>query len=162
MAMAIPILMVGGALISAVGAMSAAKANAQAANYNATIASQNAQVSLDQASAQVAIQQKQARQVEGSLIASVGASGVTMEGSPTDVLQMSVTNAALDAETIKYEGRLKATGYANQAELDRIAAKTATQQGYLTAASSLLTGAGQAGYSQVLMNRGYSQAIGPA
>jgi hypothetical protein len=85
-----------------------------------------------------------------------------MEGSPTDVLQMSVTNSALDAETIKYRGRLKATGFFNEAQLDEVAGKTATQQGYLTAASSLLTGAGQAGHSYVLANRGYSQTIGPA
>ena len=153
MAQAIPALMIGGALISAVGAMSAAKAQSQAATYNATIASQNATVAMDQAAANVAIQQKQAKQAEGSLIASYGASGVTMEGSPTDVLRMSVENAALDEENIKYAGRLKATGYANQAELDRMGATTALQQGRLTAASSLLTGAGQAGRDYVTATR---------
>jgi hypothetical protein len=162
MAAAIPALMISGALISAVGAMSAAKAQSQAASYNASISEQNATVAMDQAAANVAIQQKQAKQAEGSLIAQTGASGVTMEGSPTDVLAMSVTNAALDEETIKYSGRLKALGFENQAVLDRVAAKTATQQGYLTAASSLLTGAGNAGHSYVLATRGYSQTIGPA
>lgn len=162
MAVAIPVLMVAGVMISAVGAMAQSKAVSTAANYNAEVASENAKNSVDQAAAQVSIQQKQARAAEGSLIASIGASGVTMEGSPTDVLQMSVTNAALDAETIKYEGRLKATGYANQATLDRIAARTAPQQGVLTGASSLLTGAGAAGHSYVMATRAYSLATGPA
>lgn len=162
MAAAIPALMIGGAMISAVGAVSAAKAQSQAASYNATIAGQNAQVALDQASADVAMQRKQAAQTHDSLIATTGASGVTMEGSPSDVLAMSVTNAALDEATLKYRERLKATGFFNEQQLDEVAGKTATQQGYMTAASSLLTGAGAAGHSYVLANRGYSQTIGPA
>jgi FtsP/CotA-like multicopper oxidase with cupredoxin domain len=163
MAAAIPIMMVAGAVISAVGAMSAAKAQSQAATYNATIADQNAQVSLSQATADAVTQQKQARQVEGSLIAGYGASGVTIEGSPTDVLQMSVTNAALDEANILYNGRLKATGFANEAELNRRAAKTAKEQGYYNAASSLLTGAGHAAYGYTAATKGYSApaAIGP-
>src|SRR3990172_11254709 len=106
MAAVIPVMMIGGALISAVGAMSAAKAQSQAATYNAAISTQNAEVSLSQATADAVLQQKQARQVEGSLIAGYGAAGVTVEGSPTDVLQMSVTNAALDEANILYRGRL--------------------------------------------------------
>jgi|GEM_PF-1916027 len=160
MAAAIPFLMAGGAVISAAGAMSAAKAQAQAAEYNAQQSTTNATMALDQARANVASHQRQTAQVQGSLVAGVGASGVTMEGSPSDVLQMSVANASLDEQNITYAGRVKATGYYNDAALSRFSGKTAIQQGYYNAASSLLTGAGRAAYGSTLADKGAPVAPG--
>ena len=154
MAAAIPFLIIGGAVISAAGAMSAAKAQAAAANYNAQQSTTNAQTALDQARANVDSHQRQASQVQGSLIANVGASGVTMEGSPSDVLRMSVANASLDEQNMLYAARVKATGYYNDAALNRFSGKTAIQQGYYNAASSLLTGAGRAGYGAAMSQKG--------
>lgn len=154
MAVAIPIMMVAGATISAYGAMQQGKAQAEAATYNARLSDQQAQMSLDQAGAEAATQRRRAEQQQGSLIAAYGAAGVTPEGSPLDVLRMSQENASLDEQNILYHGRVKATGYGNEATLNRRGAKMATEAGYFGAASSLLTGFGRAGSSYVSASRG--------
>lgn len=155
MAAAVPYAIMAGAAVSAMGAMSAAKAQTQAANYNAQQNTLNARAALDQTNADVSRQQRRAEQIHGSLIAGVGASGVTMEGSPNDALRMSVENASLDEHNLRYMGQLKATGYYNEATLNRVSGQTATTQGYYGAASSLLTGAGQAAYSRETIRSGF-------
>lgn len=154
MAAAIPVMMVAGAAISAYGAMQQAKATSQAATFNANLNEQNAQASLQQATVAAIAHRREAAQAHGSLIAKYGAAGVTSDGSPTDVLRMSVENASLDEQTLLYRGRVKATGYMNAATLDRQAADVATEQGYYGAASSLLTGAGRATSGYVSASRG--------
>ena len=154
MAVAIPIMMVAGAAISAYGAMQQSKAQAEAATYNARLSDQQAQMSLDQAGAEAATLRRQTEQRQGSLLAGYGAAGVTADGSPTDVLRMSVESASLDEQNVLYRGRVKATGYGNESVLNRMGAKTATEAGYYGAASSLLTGFGRAGSSYVSASRG--------
>ena len=137
--------MMGGAAISAVGAVSQANATKAAASYNTALRERDATVALNQSS-QDAIQfQARAARDHGTVLAGYGASGVaTDDGSPMDALRMSVANAKLDEGTILYKGRLKATGYYDDAELNRRAGKTAEEQGYFNAASSLLVGGGRA------------------
>jgi len=67
---------------------------------------------------------------------------------------MSQENASLDEQTILYRGRVKATGYGNEAILNRRSANMATEAGYFGAASSLLTGFGRAGSSYTSASRG--------
>lgn len=150
----IPYIMMAGATISAAGAISSAKAQSQAQTYNAQLNEQNAQAAASQAAVNAAAQRRQSEQAQGAMRAAYGAAGVTVEGSPLDALRMSAENAALDEANILYAGRLKATGYANEATLNRMGATTATQQGYFGAASSLLTGAGHALYSATAASRG--------
>lgn len=138
-------VMIAGAAISAAGAYSQGQAGKSAADYNTRLRERDATVALNQSS-QDAIQfQARAAQAHGTLLAGYGGSGVASdEGSPMDALRMSVANAKLDEGTILYKGRLKATGYYDDAALNRIAGETAEEQGYLNSASSLLTGVGRA------------------
>ena len=145
MAVAIPFIMIAGAAISAYGAIQSAQAQKAASQYNAALNERNATIATQQAEADVQMHRRQVAQQEGAIIAGYGASGVTLEGSPLDVLAMSETQAALDEKTIRYRANLKAMGYHDNATLDRMAGKTAEQQGYLNAASQFLTGVGQAG-----------------
>jgi hypothetical protein len=154
MAIAIPIMMVAGAAISAYGAMQQSKAQAEAATYNANRSERDAQMSLEQAGAEASMLHRRTTQQQGSLIAAYGAAGVTADGSPTEVLRMSAENASLDEQTILYRGRVKATGYGDETTLNRMGAKTATEAGYYGAASSLLTGFGRAGSSYTSASRG--------
>lgn len=138
-------VMMSGAAISAVGAVSQANASKAAASYNTALRERDATVALNQSS-QDAIQfQARAQQEHGTLLAGYGGSGVaTDDGSPMDALRMSVQNAKFDEGAILYKGRLKATGYADDAELYRRAGRTAEEQGVMNAASSLLVGTGRA------------------
>lgn len=145
---AFPLIMASGAALSAVGAISQGQAAKAAHSYNAQLLERDATLALNQSGADAAMVARKAAQDQGSLVAGYGAAGVaTDEGSPVDVLRMSVANAKLDEGTVLYKGRVKATGYYNSAALERTAGKTAQQQGALNAASYLLTGAGNTAYT---------------
>jgi hypothetical protein len=145
-------MMLAGAAVSAVGAMQQANAAKAAGHYNARMQERNALVSLDQAGKDAERVKREGTRAAGSLIAGYGAAGVaTDEGSPLDVLRDSHTQNAMDVSNIMYRGRLKATGYYNDALLNRHSGDVAGDQGPLNAASYLLGGAGRAGstyYSQ--------------
>lgn len=137
MAAALPFISIAFTAISAISQGQAAK---NEANYNAQIAERNAGVARDQAAADADAQRRHATQVLGSARAAYGASGVTAEGSPLDVLTMSASNAELDRQNILYRGELKAMGYQDTARLDRSRAGAAAKNGYFGAASAVLTG----------------------
>lgn len=150
MAVAIPMIMLAGAAVSAMGAVSQANAAKAAAGYTAQLRERDATVALDQSQQDAARVQRQGAQAQGSLLAGYGASGVaTDQGSPMDVLQMSASQAKLDEETIRYKGRLRATGYGDEATLSRTSGETAQRQGTLNATSYLVGGAGRAGATYV-------------
>ena len=150
MAAAIPALMLSGAAISAVGAISQANAQKAASSYNATLRERDATIATNQAGQDAQQVRWAAQRAQGSLVAGTGASGITQEGSPLDVLAMSASQAKLDEETVLYKGKLKASGYMSDAALSRAQGKVAMQQGELGAASYLIGGAGQAGYASTI------------
>ena len=114
------------AAISAVGAVKQGQDAQDAANYNASVAEQTSQ---EQARRDAI----QARMVIGQDRANYGASGVTTEGSPLDVLQQSAKMAELDKLTTIYAGATQAASYRAQGK----AARTAS---YFQAAGSLAEG----------------------
>lgn len=162
MAVAIPIMMVAGAAISAAGAMQQARAQSSASEYNAQLAERNAILARSQTEADTAVFRQQAELKQGSLIAAYGASGVTGEGSPADILAMSAANAKRDENMIRYKGDLTAMGYRETAVLDRMQGRQAIEGGNYAAASSLLTGAGNAMSGYTAATRGYGTPISPS
>lgn len=134
-------MMIAGTAISAIGAIRAGQAQAAAANYNAQVAERNAFISRDQAAADEQRQRIQARRKLGAMRAAYGASGISLEGSPLDVLEDSAAEAELDALTIRYKGGVGAMGYEAEAGAQRARAKNATTESYYNAGAALLTGA---------------------
>jgi hypothetical protein len=137
-----PAVMIIGAVISAVGALSQAQAASSAAKFNAKVAEQNAISSRQQGAAAQEAQRRTSEKQLGSMSAAYSASGVSMEGSPLDVLSESAGVAERDAQTIRYNYELKALGYENTASLEKASAKNAKTQGMFSAASSLMKGMG--------------------
>lgn len=133
-----------GAAVSAMGSISQGKAQAQAAGYNAQIAERNATIARQQAGADAETQRRNSMRAIGAMRANYGASGVTLEGSPMDVLESSAAEAKLDEMNIRYKGELRAIGYKDEAALDRASAKTAKQQGLMGATSAIVGGVGSA------------------
>lgn len=144
MAVAIPLIMVAGAVVQGIGAMQSAKAQSTAAAYNEQQNITNAKLTVQQANQDAARFAIGARRFEGSMVAGFGASGLSAEGTES-VLADSASQAKLDEETIKYKGRLRAIGFYNSATLDRFSASQAEDQGELAAASYILSGVGHAG-----------------
>lgn len=129
-----------GTAVSVAGAMSQASAAADAANYNRMVAERNATAAQQQAQQTAEIQQRQAKQQIGAIAVGYGASGVTSEGSPLDVLASSASNAELDRQTVLYHGALQAAGYGDEASLDAARAGNAQSTGTMNAAGLLLSG----------------------
>lgn len=123
------------------GAIAQGQSAAAAGRYNAQMADQNAIAAQEQATAAAAIQQEHAKKQIGATIAGYGASGVTMDGSPLDVLAESASSAERDKQNILYKGQLQAAGYTDQAQLDSAAASNAAASGYMSA-TGILAGGG--------------------
>lgn len=136
------VLTLAGTVVQANGATAVAGAQSRAANYNAQIAQQNSVIAGQQGVAAVeALRRDQARAL-GRMKALYGASGVDPEtGSPMEVLADSARSAELDVLTTQYNYDLKAAGYQDQANLDRMNAVNARAAGAINATSAVLRGA---------------------
>lgn len=142
MAVAVPWIVASAAAVSAVGAIQQGKAASDAANYNAEIARQNAAQTEAQAEAADQALKRTQEQRMGAAIAEIGAAGVGgSSGSPLDVLTESARQATLDRLTQRYNYRLKALGYRDQADLDAANASNYKTAGYFNANAAVLQGA---------------------
>lgn len=141
MAAVVPFLPYIAAAFTAVSAIQQGQAAKRAGDFNAAVAEQNAGVARNQAAADAEAQQRHARQVIGAQRAAYGASGITLVGSPIDVLSESASNAELDKLNILHRGEIAAVGYGNTATLERMKGAAGERQGYIGAASGILTGA---------------------
>lgn len=144
---AAPLIAMGvGSAFQAVGAFRQGEAEAMAGEYNAQVAEQNSEMSRIQGIEDERRQRIQGAKALGSTRAAYGASGVTLEGSPLDVLEESARNAEMDALTVRHQGEMRTAAYKQEAEMSRIRGATAKANSFWTGASSLLMGAGQVGY----------------
>lgn len=141
--MAAAAIIAAGAITQGVGAIRESRGEAQAAEFNADVAGQNAILARQQAAEEERRVRIQSRKSLGEARAGYGASGVTLEGSPLDVLEESAANAELDALTVRHQGRVKEASFRSQESLYRAQAKSARVGGYLSAASALLSGGGK-------------------
>lgn len=122
------------------GTLQSARASENAANYNAALARNSAEAARQQTEAEGYRQRIVASKALGGIRAAAGASGITMEGSPLDVLGESAATAELDSLNIKYKGALRVQGYESTAALDTARASNVRTTGYLAAAGTLLEG----------------------
>jgi hypothetical protein len=136
------VIMAAGAGIGAVAAVRQGQAAKAAGEFNAKMADRNREIAGSQTAAASAAQRRLAQKQLGSMRAGYGASGVTMEGSPLDVLEESVAEAELENQNIHYQGILKQQGYQADASLERASGANAARVGYMKGASRLLSAAG--------------------
>lgn len=134
-----------GTVVAAGTAVASADATRRAQHANADNARMAAKIGIDQGDAQAATQARQSRAQLDAARAQYGASGVDEnEGSPLDVMQSSAMNASLDNATIKYNAKVRAFGYGNEANSYDTSASAATQKGQWEAGSDILSGGSKA------------------
>ena len=141
-----------GAIQQANSAKASANYNAQVQENNAKVAERNRTMALDQTESEANQKQREIRRTLSTIRANYGKSGLDMAGSALDVLEDSAIEGALDVQTIRYQGDVRAQGYTdeaiaqrNGAELSRMNAKAQGKAGAIGAASSLLGGITNAG-----------------
>ena len=127
-------------IFQVVGAFAKGQAASNASKYNAAQATRKAGLAVEQAASDADAKRRDTVRRLGLMRANYGASGVTVEGSPLDVMAESAANAEMDALNIKYKGDLAASGYAAEAKLDKMRARQDYMGGLFGAGSALLTG----------------------
>ncbi|HEY5797659.1 MAG TPA: hypothetical protein VIU82_21865 [Bosea sp. (in: a-proteobacteria)] len=153
------ILTIGATVVGAAGQMQQAQATAASAKYNAQVGEMNATLADRRAKDAVergAVEEQRKRQevakIKGAQTAAMAANGVDLSfGSPLDTLVDTAVLGELDALTIRtnsyresYEHKVDAVNKRAGAEMNRAAAKSAIQGGYLSAAGTVLTGGSKA------------------
>lgn len=145
-------------VIGAIGAIQQANAQAKAAEYdakvqekNATIADQNRISSIRQADVDAEDKAREHRRTLSSIRTAYGGSGLTMEGSPLDVMEDSALEAELDVDRIAYEGRarnreggIQSDSFVQEAQLSRMSGEAAKAAGGISAMGYLFGGFGKA------------------
>lgn len=131
---------IAGTAISAFGSIAQGVQQQQMANMQAKAYEQQAQADA-QASAYEA-QQERRRQnlLAANARAQVGASGVALSGSPTEVLTANARQGALDIEAIRYGSQLRQNSLKTQADISRFSGKQAKTAGFINAGSNLVSG----------------------
>lgn len=117
------------------------KAAKNAAEYNAAVQRNNAIATRQQLYAQEQERLATQRKQLGTMVADFGESGVTLEGSPLDLIGETVKKQRLDIENARYNSDLQALGFEGEAQLSEMRGESAEKAGQLGAASALLSGA---------------------
>jgi hypothetical protein len=131
-----------GAGVSAYGQIQQGQNQSAMATYNAKLAERNAKIAKDNAEYEARQKRRETARLIGKQRALYGKSGVTMEGSPLEVVQETAAQGEMDALMIERGYTQQETAYKNQAELAKMRAKRYGQQGYVGAGTTLLTAYG--------------------
>lgn len=135
---------VAASAVAAYSSVQAGQAQNKMAKYNAQVAEQQAKAQRDAAAYQADRAREQAAKNRSAQRVAAAASGVTPEGSPLELLGDTAAMDEMNALVIKYNGEVGASQSESRATLDRMQGRQAVTSSYLSAGSSLLSGASKA------------------
>jgi hypothetical protein len=141
MAAALPYIAAVGTAVSVVGAVAQGQAAKNASEYNARLAEQDAVLARKKSEEEERRYRLQSQKQMGAMRAAYARAGVTMEGSPMDVLAESAYTAELDVLTIRAGGRAQSASLESQARIARLQGRSKLAGSYASAATELLGGA---------------------
>lgn len=149
------------AVIGGISTLASSMFQARVAKNNAAIAESNAQRAIQEASVKAQDQDIAARAEMGQMLASAGASGLSM-GTGSLALQRKATEelAARDRGYTTYAGEAEAAGYKQQAQDFRTEAAGARMSGLFGLVSSGLDIAGSMISSASTVNAATARSIG--
>ena len=141
-------MMAVGTAVNAYGQYQAGKAQKRAYEYNAQVQEQNAKMAQEQAEYEARRQKSRTRKMLAAQRVAYNASGVVGNaGTALDTLRQTMMEGEMDRMAILYGGDVEAVNQRSQAALSRMQGKAAYKAGMFGAAGTLLSGAGQTGYS---------------
>ncbi len=111
------------------------------AKYNASVSEGYAAAARDQAAFDEARARQQTQRAFGARRAAYGGAGITLEGTPIDVLGDAVSDAEMDALSLRRRGDLESWGRLADAGAQRTRGRAAMQSSFMDAGSTLLSGA---------------------
>lgn len=133
-----------GAAVSAIGQIQQGKAAKAVAERQASESNVRAQYALQAGEENARRVRRQAEYRTSERIASLGGSGVTLEGSPLAVMMAERTQFELSALDELQKGKVEARGETAQAGIHTFSGKQAEKASYFGAGTTILSGAGSA------------------
>jgi hypothetical protein len=131
-----------GGVVGAIGSIVSAQASASATNAQAAAYERQAALERQQAAFNASQQQDKAVSLISKQRTAMLASGVSLSGTPTDVLIDTTNQTDLDVQAIKYNGEIKAQNFEAQAGALRAKASAQQTAGAFGAISPLIKGFG--------------------
>jgi hypothetical protein len=131
-----------GGVIGAIGSIASAQASANATNAQAAAYERQAALERQQANYNADQQQSKAIKLISSQRSAMLAAGVSLQGTPTDVLVDTTQQTNLDVQAIRYNGEIKAQNFESQAGALRAKASAQETAGAFGAISPLIKGFG--------------------
>lgn len=122
------------------GMMQQSQAKAQAAAYE-----RQAQMARLQGEYQAQRKQEDIDRVTGEQLAGAASAGVSLEGSPSDVLASTASSGALDTAALRWNAGIQADDLNYQARIARMNGRNAMIGGIIGAAGGLLSNLGSLG-----------------
>lgn len=138
--MCLPALALVGGIVSGIGAM--AGASAQANTANAQAAAYERQAAAERMTAQFNADRQLSKNM-GLLSqqrTAYLAAGLSLEGSPTDVIEDTARETQIDVEAIKWNGDIKAQNFEAQRDIFKMKADSAMTAGIFGAISPVIKG----------------------
>jgi len=133
-----------GTVVSTLGQIRAGQAAEQSANYQAAVQTQQAQREKENAKVRAEDYRRAASAAQGTSRAMLGASGISPStGSPLLVASDFAVEKELNIRRLQNQGKVTSNRLLQSAELTRTSGRNARTASYLSAGSSLLTGAGK-------------------
>lgn len=138
------IAVVASTALAATQTMAQASNQAKMARYNAQVAEQNAVAAQRQAEADAARQDRQIQRQVAKRRTAVSAGGVSLEGSPLDLMEDLAMEGQLDVLGIRRRGLADARQFSIASSRSRFEARTALQDGLLGAGRQIASGTANA------------------
>lgn len=152
----LPIISTG---LSVIGAIQEGRQAQQVAQYNAAVAQRQAQearqrtaINVQSARVETAAKRREALRRLGTAQAQFGAAGLTLAGTPTDVLANMAGELELDArltafqgDIARFEGATQTQRFQSEGELSLLEGRQARQKSLLTAGGTLVKAASPGG-----------------
>lgn len=134
-----------GTAVSAAAGMAQANAQASSQQAQAAIYERQAQIERQTAEYEAQRQREKGARLAGKQRAAFLASGVSLAGTPTDIIADSTRENELDVSAIRYNGTIKSQNFSDQAKIYRVAAGNTKSAGALSALAPAISGIGKIG-----------------
>lgn len=148
--------------MSAMGEKQKGEAQAAWLKYDSALAKREAEITEKKTSYEVASLRRQGEKFKAEQRATVGASGVRLEGSPLEVLAETASEIERDALMTRYAGKVEEKKYMAQSALLKTQGKYAKKAGNLSALTTLISGAGALGFYGYAQGWGKTGSFSPA
>lgn len=135
------LMMVAGTGLNAIGSIMQGQTAYDAAKAQNAAYAEQAGAEREATALEVSQKRYQAGLARGAAIASVGASGAGLEGSPTAVIAADAGERELDIEAIRYGSQVRQTQLRNQGALTLWQGKQARTASFINAGSQIFSGA---------------------